>query len=89
MKIFTTNSSFNSISKSLLIGTSLFFMQSLPICATPVSIPARVVESTLDAGGNISNASLLGGAYFMILLVIGYVIKSYSDLRKSKHENAE
>ena len=73
------------IPKSLLIVFSLLFMQSMPICAKSISISTQGHVS----GASPSNASLLGGAYFMVLMGVGYLIKCFFDLRKSKRESAQ
>ncbi len=85
MKIVTTLLFLQRISKSLLIGMFLLFMQSLPVCAKAISISTQGNVS----GANPSNASLLGGAYFMVLMGVGYLIKCFFNLRKSKRESAQ
>ena len=85
MKIMATLLFLKGISKSLLIGSFLILMQSMPVCAKAISISTQGHVS----GASPSNASLLGGAYFMVLMGVGYLIKCFFDLRKSKRESAQ
>lgn len=84
----TTKSFILRISKSLLIISTLILMQSLPLSAKPFCLSAQFVQTSLTSGKCASNVSLVEGAYFMVLLGVGYGIKRYFNFRKKK-ENAE
>lgn len=85
----TTKSLILSISKSLLIIPALIFMQSLPLCAKPLCLSTQFVHASLPSVTNASNASLIEGAYFVVLLGVGYGIKRYFKFRRNKEENAD
>ena len=83
----TTKAFILRISKSLLIISTLILMQSLPLSAKPFCLSAQFVQTELTSG-SASNVSLVEGAYFMVLLGVGYGIKRYFNFRKKK-ENDE
>lgn len=81
---------FRMLSKSQIIGFVLIIINALPLSAKPVCISAQVVQTTLASGRIASGVSLIGGAYFLLLLGIGYAVNRYYIFRKNKNEeNAE
>jgi hypothetical protein len=84
-----TQSYFSRISKSLVIGIVLTLALSLPLHAIPVHLSAKVVQTSLASVRNMSKVSIIGGAYFLVLLGVGYAVSRQSSISKDKEEESQ
>lgn len=88
--IFRNTNSLNSRTlKFLVAGFALSLMHSLPLNAKPVFLSSMVAQANMVHGSNLSNVSIIGGFYFLVLFGIGYAVDRHYNLRKNKEGDIE